>query len=67
MKGVRSLREVWRCAFCEGKAGEGGGWGSGEERTMLVLVLGQWGLPGNWLDRTGSDKNQLQRRDGLSS
>lgn len=67
VKGVRSLREGWRCAFREGKAGEGGGWGAGEEGMMLVLVLGQWGLTGNWLNRKGSDKNQLRRQGGLSS
>lgn len=26
-----SLLEGWRCPFCNGKTGEGGGWGAGEE------------------------------------
>ena len=26
-----SLLEGWRCPFCNGRTGEGGGWGAGEE------------------------------------
>lgn len=53
MKGMCSLLEGWRCPFRDGKTGEGGGWGAGEECTEDRGVKDDAGagnrVSGGWL------------------